>query len=341
MAASTIKSLPHLRTSLRIAIPLNSCRPFSNTNTMQQEIKNMPQAGHFPAMKQTMLPKDSFKNKVVFISGGGTGLGKGMATKFSDLGAKVAIASRRLNVLEDAAKEITEHTGNEVVPIQCDIRDATAVSSAIDTCVEKVGLPYVVINNAAGNFVSPTERLSANAFKTIIDIVLNGTVNLTLDVGKRMIKEQTGGVFLAITTHYVYEGSAYVVPSACAKSGVETLMKSLGVEWGRKGIRMNCIAPGPIYTEGAFSRLDPSGHFTNEAIKNLPVGRLGEVEEIANLATYMCSDYASWLNTESVTFDGGEFRSLAGEFNQLKKVPEEMWDAMEQMIRSSNKKSKV
>jgi len=338
MAASTIKTLPHLRTSLRIAIPLNSCRTFSNTNTMQQEIKNMPQAGHFPAMKQTMLPKDSFKNKVVFISGGGTGLGKGMATKFSDLGAKVAIASRRLNVLEDAAKEITEHTGNEVIPIQCDIRDATAVSSAIDMCVEKVGLPYVVINNAAGNFVSPTERLSANAFKTIIDIVLNGTVNLTLDVGKRMIKEQTGGVFLAITTHYVYEGSAYVVPSACAKSGVETLMKSLGVEWGRKGIRMNCIAPGPIYTEGAFSRLDPSGHFTNEAIKNLPVGRLGEVEEIANLATYMCSDYASWLNTESVTFDGGEFRSLAGEFNQLKKVPEEMWDAMEQMIRSSNKK---
>jgi len=341
MAASTIKTLPHLRTSLRIAIPINSCRTFSSSNTMQQEIKNMPQAGHFPAMKQTMLPKDSFKNKVVFISGGGTGLGKGMATKFSDLGAKVAIASRRLNVLEDAAKEITEHTGNEVVPIQCDIRDATAVSSAIDTCVEKVGLPYVVINNAAGNFVSPTERLSANAFKTIIDIVLNGTVNLTLDVGKRMIKEQTGGVFLAITTHYVYEGSAYVVPSACAKSGVETLMKSLGVEWGRKGIRMNCIAPGPIYTEGAFSRLDPSGHFTNEAIKNLPVGRLGEVEEIANLATYMCSDYASWLNTESITFDGGEFRSLAGEFNQLKKVPDEMWDAMEQMIRSSNKKIKV
>jgi len=156
-----------------------------------------------------------------------------------------------------------------------------------------------------------------------------------------MIKQETGGVFLSITTHYVYEGSGYVVPSACAKSGVETMMKSLGVEWGRKGIRMNCIAPGPIYTEGAFSRLDPSGHFTNEAIKNLPTGRLGEVEEISNLATFMCSDYASWLNAESITFDGGEFRSLAGEFNQLKKVPEEMWDAMEQMIRSSNKKSKV
>merc|ERR1719266_3183407 len=292
-------------------------------------------------MKQTMLPKDSFKNKVVFISGGGTGLGKGMATKFSDLGAKVAIASRRLNVLEDAAKEITEHTGNEVVPIQCDIRDATAVSSVIDTCVEKVGLPYVVINNAAGNFVSPTERLSANAFKTIIDIVLNGTVNLTLDVGKRMIKQGTGGVFLAITTHYVYEGSAYVVPSACAKSGVETMMKSLGVEWGRKGIRMNCIAPGPIYTEGAFKRLDPSGEMIAEGIKAIPAGRLGEVEEIANLATYVCSDYANWINADTITLDGGEFRSLAGEFNKLREVPKEAWDMMEKMIRSTNKKSKA
>merc|ERR1711997_533181 len=243
-------------------------------------------------MKQTMLPKDSFKNKVVFISGGGTGLGKGMATKFSQLGARVAIASRRLPVLEAAAAEISEAAGgNEVFPVQCDVRDADAVKAAIDATVEKFGLP--------------------------------------------------GGVFLAITTHYVYEGSGYVVPSACAKSGVETMMKSLGVEWGRKGIRMNCIAPGPIYTEGAFSRLDPSGHFTNEAIKNLPVGRLGEIEEISNLATFMCSDYASWLNAESITFDGGEFRSLAGEFNQLKNVPEEMWDAMEQMIRGSNKKSKV
>merc|ERR1719266_206490 len=291
-------------------------------------------------MKQTMLPKDSFKNKVVFISGGGTGLGKGMATKFSDLGAKVAIASRRLNVLEDAAKEITEHTGNEVVPIQCDIRDATAVSSAIDTCVEKVGLPYVVINNAAGNFISPTERLSPNAFKTIIDIVLNGTVNLTLDVGKRMIKQGTGGVFLAITTHYVYEGSGFVVPSACAKSGVETMMKSLGVEWGRQGIRMNCIAPGPIETEGAFGRLDPTGQAAATMLDAIPEGRIGEIEEIANLATFLCSDYASWINAETVTLDGGEFRQLAGEFNKLQKVTPDQWDMLEQIIRSTNKKSK-
>ena len=263
-------------------------RALSTSSVMSQDDKNMPQAKFFPALKETMLPRDTFNGKVVFISGGGTGLGKGMATKFSDLGAKVVIASRRLNVLEAAAKDIMEKTGNEVVPIQCDIRDSIAVSAAVDQCVDKVGLPNVVVNNAAGNFISPTERLSANAFKTIIDIVLNGTVNLTLDVGKRMIKEETGGVFLAITTHYTFEGSAYVVPSACAKSGVEAMMKSLGVEWGRKGIRMNCIAPGPIFTEGAFSRLDPSGQFAAEAINNLPTGRLGEIEEIANLATYLC-----------------------------------------------------
>jgi len=313
-----------------------------STTAANLDYDRLPQADKFSVNKGTMLPPGSFDGKVVFISGGGTGLGKGMATKFSQLGARVAIASRRLPVLEAAAAEISEAAGgNEVFPVQCDVRDADAVKAAIDATVEKFGLPDVVINNAAGNFISPTERLSANAFKTIVDIVLNGTANVTLDVGKRMIKADKGGVFLAITTHYVYEGSGYVVPSACAKSGVETMMKSLGVEWGQYGIRMNCIAPGPIYTEGAFSRLDPSGTMINQAVKAIPTGRLGEVEEIANLATYMCSDYSSWLSSESVTFDGGEFRSLAGEFNQLRKVPKEMWDMMEQMIRSSNKKQKT
>merc|ERR1719166_124646 len=177
-----------------------------------------------------------------------------MATKFSQLGARVAIASRRLPVLEAAAAEISEAAGgNEVFPVQCDVRDADAVKAAIDATVEKFGLPDVVIHNAAGNFISPTERLSANAFKTIVDIVLNGTAFLTLDVGKRMIEAKQGAAFLAITTHYTNEGSGFVVPSACAKSGVETMMKSLGSEWGRYGVRMNCIAPGPIETEGETS----------------------------------------------------------------------------------------
>jgi len=319
---------------------VSTAAALSTSAVSSMDYNRLPQASKFPANKATMLPNGSFDGKVVFVSGGGTGLGKGMATKFSQLGAKVVIASRRLPVLEEAALEIKGLTGNEVLPLQCDVRSAEAVKATVDIVEEKFGLPNVVVNNAAGNFISPTERLSANAFKTIVDIVLNGTAHVTLDIGKRLINANQGGTFLAITTSYVYEGSGYVVPSACAKSGVETMMKSLGVEWGQYGIRMNCIAPGPIFTEGAFSRLDPSGQMINEAVKAIPTGRLGETEEIANLATYMCSDYASWLNAETVTFDGGEFRSLAGEFNKLRKVPKEMWDMMEQMIRTSNKKSK-
>merc|ERR1711962_800655 len=301
----------------------------------------LPQAKHFPAKKDTMLPPGTFAGKVVLVTGGGTGLGKGMSMKFSKLGAKVAIASRRLPVLESAASEIKAATGGTVLPVQLDIRDPAAVKLAVDKIEEELGLPTVVIHNAAGNFVSPTERLSANAFQTILDIVLKGTAFLTLDVGKRMISAQTGGVFLAITTHYTNEGSGFVVPSACAKSGVETMAKSLGVEWGRHGIRFNCIAPGPIETEGAFGRLDPTGQAGEIMMDPIPEGRLGEIEEIANLATFMCSDFASWVNAETVTLDGGEFRSLAGEFNKLKMITEDQWDFMEAIIRSTNKKSKM
>lgn len=299
------------------------------------------QAVHFPVRKETMLPPDTYKNKVVLVTGGGTGLGKGMSLKFSQLGAKVAIASRRLPVLEAAASEISQLTGNQVLPVQLDIRDPAAVKAAVDHIEASLGLPNVVIHNAAGNFISPTERLSANAFQTVIDIVLKGTAFLTLDVGKRMINQKTGGVFLAITTHYTNEGSGFVVPSACAKSGVETMCKSLGVEWGRYGIRFNCIAPGPIETEGAFGRLDPTGEGAKLMLDNIPVGRIGEIEEIANLATFLCSDYASWINAETVTLDGGEFRSLAGEFSKLRIITEEQWDLLEQIIRNKNKKSKM
>lgn len=299
-----------------------------------------PQARHFKARTDTMLPKGSYEGKVVLVTGGGTGLGKGMSRKFSELGAKVAIASRRLPVLEAAASEITAETGGLVLPVQLDVRDPNAIKEAVDKVVQELGCPDVVIHNAAGNFISPTERLSANAFQTIIDIVLKGTAFLTLDVGKRMIANDSGGVFLAITTHYTNEGSGFVVPSACAKSGVETMMKSLGVEWARYGIRFNSIAPGPIETEGAFSRLDPTGDSTKLMMDQVPVGRLGEIEEIANLSTFLCSDYASWINAETVTLDGGEFRCLAGEFNKLLKVTPEQWDMMEAVIRSSNKKSK-
>ncbi|KAK3085339.1 hypothetical protein FSP39_001791 [Pinctada imbricata] len=284
-----------------------------------------------------MLPDGSFKGKTAFVTGGGTGLGKEMSTMLSKLGANVVISSRRKDVLEKAAAEITEKTGNKVLAVAGDVKDPYSIEKAVDTCISEFGLPNIVINNAAGNFISPSERLSANAWRTIIDIVLNGTALVTLDIGKRLIKAQQGAAFLSITTIYSESGSGFVTPSAAAKAGVECLTKSLASEWGRYGMRFNCIAPGPIYTEGAFSRLDPTGEFMEKVMDYIPAGRLGEKEELANLAMYLVSDYANWITGEIIRFDGGEFYSRAGEFNDLKVVTNEQWDMLEALIRKTKK----
>ncbi|CAH2285543.1 2,4-dienoyl- reductase, mitochondrial [Pelobates cultripes] len=282
-----------------------------------------------------MLPPDTFKGKVAFITGGGTGLGKGMTTALSRLGAECVIASRKLDVLEKTASEITSETGNKVHPVQCDVRDPDSVKKAVTELIRVAGHPNVVINNAAGNFVSPSERLSPNAWKTITDIVLNGTAYVTLEVGKELIKAGKGAAFLGITTIYAESGSGFVVPSASAKAGVDALYKSLASEWGRYGMRFNVIQPGPIKTKGAFSRLDPMGVFEKEMLQRLPCGRLGLPEEIANLAIYLCSDYANWVSGAIIRMDGGEYVFMAGEFNSLQKVTNEQWDIMEKLIRKT------
>ncbi|XP_071957591.1 2,4-dienoyl-CoA reductase [(3E)-enoyl-CoA-producing], mitochondrial-like isoform X2 [Antedon mediterranea] len=281
----------------------------------------------------SMLKEGTFDGKVAFVTGGGTGLGKGMATTLSSLGAEVVIVSRKLDVLKKTAEEISSETGNKVHAFSADVRDPEAVKTAVDNCVATVGLPNIVINNAAGNFISPTERLSPNAWKTVVDIVLNGTAYVTLDIGKRLIEANQGAAFLSITTSYTNSGSGFVSPSAAAKSGVETLSLSLASEWGRYGMRFNVIQPGPIQTKGAFSRLDPTGKFSAEMLKRIPVGRLGEVAEIGNLATYMVSDYASWMNGAVICFDGGDLPYGAGMFNKLTSVTNEQWDMMAKMIR--------
>jgi 2,4-dienoyl-CoA reductase len=291
-------------------------------------------AKYFPAKVNTMLPKNTFDNKVAFITGGGTGLGKGMATTLSDLGAKVVISSRKLDVLKKTAEEISSKTGNQVLPIAADVRDADSVKAAVDECVAKVGLPTVIVNNAAGNFISPTEKLNAKGWKTIVDIVLNGSANVTLDIGRRLIEAKKGGSFLSITTTYTEYGTAFLAPSAAAKSGVENLMWSLSSEWGKYGMRFNCISPGPIYTKGAMSRLDPTGAMTDTYMHRIPAGRLGQIGEIANLASYLLSDYASWITGTTVRFDGGELPFMAGEFNHLHSVTKEEWVKFESLIRN-------
>uniref|UniRef100_A0A6Q2X6D6 2,4-dienoyl-CoA reductase [(3E)-enoyl-CoA-producing], mitochondrial n=1 Tax=Esox lucius TaxID=8010 RepID=A0A6Q2X6D6_ESOLU len=309
---------------------------FFNIGIRTLTTENGPtQAKFFPANEESMLLPGTYKGKVAFITGGGTGLGKGMTTTLSALGAECVIASRKLDVLKKTAEEITSQTGNKVHAVQCDVRDPKSIEAAVDQLVDVAGLPDVVINNAAGNFISPSEKLSANAWRTITDIVLNGTAFVTLELGKRLILAEKGAAFLAITTIYAESGSGFVVPSAAAKAGVETLCTSLAAEWGRYGLRFNVIQPGPIKTKGAFSRLDPTGMFEKGMISRIPVGRLGTPGEIANLAAYLCSDYASWVSGAIIRMDGGEYVSLAGEFNDLRKVTKEQWAMMETMIRGT------
>jgi len=324
---------------------INSSRAISQSsklNSIMGPIDFEPNAKHFPAIKTPMLPTDTFKGRVAYITGGGTGLGKDMAQTLSSLGAKVFITSRREAVLKAAAAEITEKTGNEVAYFPADVRKAEQIEEALDHCKETLGAtPCLVINNAAGNFVSPTERLSANAVKTIVDIVLLGTMNTTLAISKRLIKEEKRASFLSIITTYADTGSGFVVPSACSKAGIAAMTKSLAVEWSRYGFRFNGISPGPIYTEGAFSRLDPTGEFVASAAKRIPTGRLGEKEELSNLAAYLLSDYSSWVTGQIIDMEGGEVVNTAGSFNPLYAITPEQWDMMEQMIRGSNKKSKL
>jgi NAD(P)-dependent dehydrogenase (short-subunit alcohol dehydrogenase family) len=285
---------------------------------------------------EPMLKDNALKDKVIIVTGGGTGLGRSMSKYFLQLGAKVVIASRKLPVLEQTATELEAETGGEVLPLECDVRDYLAVEKTVQTVIEKWGKIDVLLNNAAGNFISPTEKLSSKAFDTIIGIVLQGTYNFTLAVGKYWIDQKQAGTILNIVTTYAWTGSAYVVPSACAKAGVLAMTRSLAVEWAKYGIRSNAIAPGPFPTKGAWDRLFPEPLREMMKIeKKVPIGRVGEHQELANLAAYLVSDYSAYVNGEVITIDGAEWLKGAGEFNYLDMLTPEMWEMAEKMVRNA------
>ncbi|TDS14943.1 SDR family oxidoreductase [Sphingobacterium paludis] len=289
-------------------------------------------------MVQGALKSDALQGKTIVVTGGGTGLGKAMSHYFSELGAHVIITSRKIDVLDQTAKEISAATGNRVLPIACDVRDVAQVEELLQKSEEAFSQVDLLVNNAAGNFISPTERLSANAFSTVIDIVLKGTVNCTLTFGKNWIAKKQKASVLNIVTTYAFTGSGYVVPSAIAKAGVLALTRSLAVEWGKYGIRNNAIAPGPFPTKGAWDRLLPGELMEKFDFKNrVPLKRVGEHQELANLAAFLLSDFAGFINGEVVTIDGGEWLQGAGEFNNLEAIPNEMWDSIAETIRQNNK----
>ncbi|MFE3868665.1 SDR family oxidoreductase [Flavobacterium sp. LS2P90] len=287
-----------------------------------------------------MLRDDALKGKVIVVTGGGSGLGKAMTKYFLELGAQVAITSRDLEKLKSTASELETETGGTCLPLQCDVRHYEEVENMLQEVLKAFGKVDVLLNNAAGNFISPTERLSANAFDTVIDIVLKGSKNCTLAFGKHWIDtKQKSSTILNIVTTYAWTGSAYVVPSATAKAGVLAMTRSLAVEWAKYGIRSNAIAPGPFPTKGAWDRLLPGDLAEKfDMAKKVPLKRVGDHQELANLAAYLVSDYSAYVNGEVVVIDGGEWLKGAGQFNILEAIPEELWDQLEMMIKAKKNK---
>lgn len=291
-------------------------------------------------MKYTdpMFKADELKGKTILVTGGGTGLGKSMSRYFMSVGANVIIASRKQEVLDKTAEELRKETSGNILAYACDVRKPVEVEKLLEKGIEEFGEINTLVNNAAGNFISPTERLSPNAFDVIVDIVLKGSYNCTLLLGKYWIDKKIKGTVLNIVTTYSWTGSGYVVPSACAKAGVLALTKSLAAEWAKYGIRMNAIAPGPFPTQGAFSRLFPDDVKEKlDPLKRIPYKRYGEHQELANLAAYLLSEYAAYINGEVVTIDAGEWLYNAGEFTSFDAIPEKMWDDIEKAVRMKKK----
>ena len=277
-----------------------------------------------------MFQPTLFKGRAIFISGGGSGLGRSMALKFAELGSQIFIIGRREQPLKDTCEEIRRAGGAAGYAI-ADVREPAAVEAAVETAFQQFGRIDTLVNNAAGNFMARTETLSPNAFSAVVGIVLNGSFNCTQALAKRWIADKQGGNVLSIVTTYAAAncGSAFVVPSACAKAGVLAMTTSLAVEWAKYKIRLNAIAPGPFPTEGAWSRLMPSSEMEEARKKYNPMRRFGRHDELTNLAAFLISDGSSYINGEVIRMDGGEFLQGAGEFSVLgRALTDKDWESL-------------
>jgi NAD(P)-dependent dehydrogenase (short-subunit alcohol dehydrogenase family) len=287
-----------------------------------------------------MFKEDLLKGKRILVTGGGTGLGKEMASHYGQHGADLYICGRRENVLKDTATEIKDKYGVKVNYETLDIRASSDVESYIDRIFQEGPLDGLV-NNAAGNFISPTKDLSHKGFDAIANIVFHGTFYITHSVGKRWIEQKLKGSIISILTTWVWTGSPYVVPSAMSKSGLHAMTQSLAAEWGKYGIKVNAIAPGPFPTKGAWDRLNPGGNNDSDFMGSVPVGRLGEMNELQNLATFLMADGCDYLTGQTIAIDGAQYLTGGGTFSGLDKVSEEDWEQLRAMIRSSNDKDKA
>jgi len=277
-----------------------------------------------------MFRNDLLKGRTILMTGGGTGLGRSMALRFGELGANLFLVGRREEPLKETAADIRAK-GARAAYACADVRDFAAVETSVAAAEKEFGRVDTLVNNAAGNFIARTEKLSPNAFNAVVGIVLQGTFYYTLAMGRKWIAAKQPGNVLNIVTTYAASGAgaAFLVPSACAKAGVLAMTRSLAIEWARHKIRFNAIAPGPFPTEGAWSRLMPSKEAEENVSKTNPMGRVGRHEELSNLASYLLSAESDYINGECVVIDGGRWMQGASEFNGLLGLSDAAWDALE------------